>query len=187
VIPDTREQFHTFRAGAIEQLREWGRRLDITVVAHDEGADPSAVAWDAVAAAKNRDSDILIIDTAGRLHTKSNLMEELKKVQRVIGKNMAGAPHEILLVLDATTGQNAVMQAREFSQTVDISGIVLTKLDGTAKGGIIVSIVQELDIPIKLIGIGERMDDLRDFDSETFAKALFDNIEDDTTVVESTQ
>lgn len=164
----------TFRAGAIEQLKEWGRRLDIEVIAHDEGADPSAVAWDAVAAAKSRDTDILIIDTAGRLHTKSNLMEELRKVSRVIGKNMEGAPHEVLLVLDATTGQNAVMQAREFTQAVNISGIALTKLDGTAKGGIIVSIVQELDIPIKLIGIGERMDDLRDFDAEDFARALFE-------------
>lgn len=165
----------TFRAGAIEQLKEWGKRLEIDVVAHGEGADPSAVAWDAVAAAKNRKSDVLIIDTAGRLHTKSNLMEELKKVQRVIDKNMPGAPHEILLVLDATTGQNAIVQARQFCQTVSVSGIVLTKLDGTAKGGIIVSIVQELDIPIKLIGIGERMDDLRNFDPPLFAKALFDD------------
>ncbi|MBN1879576.1 signal recognition particle-docking protein FtsY [bacterium] len=166
----------TFRAGAIEQLKEWGRRLEVDVIAHDEGADPSAVAWDAVAAAKSRDADILIIDTAGRLHTKTNLMEELKKVQRVIGKNMTGAPHEILLVLDATTGQNAVLQAREFCQTVDVSGICLTKLDGTAKGGIIVSVVQELNIPIKLIGIGERMDDLRDFVAESFSRALFDDV-----------
>ncbi len=165
----------TFRAGAIEQLKEWGRRLEIDVVAHGEGADPSAVAWDAVAAARSRKCDILIIDTAGRLHTKSNLMEELKKVQRVIDKNMPGAPHEILLVLDATTGQNAVVQARQFAQTVNITGIVLTKLDGTAKGGIIVSIVQDLDIPIKLIGIGERMDDLRNFDPPLFAKALFED------------
>jgi fused signal recognition particle receptor len=165
----------TFRAGAIEQLKEWGKRLEIDVVAHGEGADPSAVAWDAVAAAKNRKSDVLIIDTAGRLHTKSNLMEELKKVQRVIDKNMPGAPHEILLVLDATTGQNAIVQARQFCQTVSVSGIVLTKLDGTAKGGIIVSIVKELDIPIKLIGIGERMDDLKNFDPPLFARALFDD------------
>lgn len=175
----------TFRAGAIEQLKEWGKRLDVDVISHDEGADPSAVAWDAVAAAKSRNVDVLIIDTAGRLHTKSNLMEELKKVQRVIGKNMPGAPHEILLVLDATTGQNAVMQAREFCQTVNVSGLVLTKLDGTAKGGIIVSIVQELNIPIKLIGIGERMDDLRDFDAESFSKALFDDSADSTEMAET--
>lgn len=167
----------TFRAGAIEQLKEWGKRLQIDVIAHREGADPSAVAWDAVAAARSRKNDVLIIDTAGRLHTKSNLMEELKKVQRVIDKNMPGAPHEILLVLDATTGQNAIIQARQFGQTVNLTGIALTKLDGTAKGGIIVSIVQELDIPIKLIGIGERMDDLRDFDPPLFAKALFDDNE----------
>jgi fused signal recognition particle receptor len=171
----------TFRAGAIEQLKEWGRRLETDVIAHREGADPSAVAWDAVAAAKNRNADVLIIDTAGRLHTKSNLMEELKKVRRVIDKNMPGAPHEVLLVLDATTGQNAVIQARQFCQTVNVSGIALTKLDGTAKGGIVVSIVQELKIPVKLIGIGERMDDLRDFEPSLFANALFDSENSDST------
>ncbi len=164
----------TFRAGAIEQLKEWGRRLEIDVISQSEGSDPSAVAWDAVAAAKSRDSDILIIDTAGRLHTKLNLMEELKKVHRVIGKNMAGAPHEILLVLDATTGQNAIIQAKLFKEAADVTGIALTKLDGTAKGGIIIGIVQALDIPVKLIGIGESMDDLKDFDAEAFTAALFE-------------
>ncbi len=164
----------TFRAGAIEQLQEWGKRLDLEVVAQGEGSDPSAVAWDAVAAAKNRAVDVLIVDTAGRLHTKSNLMEELKKVNRTISKNMPGAPHEVLLVLDATTGQNAITQARIFNEAVNLTGIVLTKLDGTAKGGIIIGIVQALNIPVKLIGIGERMDDLRDFDAQAFSAALFE-------------
>ncbi len=164
----------TFRAGAIEQLQEWGRRIDVEVISQKEGADPSAVAWDAVAAAKNKKADILVVDTAGRLHTKNNLMEELKKVHRVIGKNMPGAPHEILLVLDATTGQNAIIQAKLFKEAADVSGIALTKLDGTAKGGIIVGIVEALKLPVKLIGIGERMDDLRDFDPKAFASALFE-------------
>ncbi|MBN1552588.1 signal recognition particle-docking protein FtsY [bacterium] len=164
----------TFRAGAIQQLQEWGRRIDVEVIAQKEGSDPSAVAWDAVAAAKNRAADIVIIDTAGRLHTKYNLMEELRKVHRVIGKNIAGAPHEVLLVLDATTGQNAITQAKLFKEAVDVTGIVLTKLDGTAKGGIIISIMEALKIPVKLIGIGERMDDLRDFDSDQFTAALFE-------------
>ncbi len=164
----------TFRAGAIEQLQEWGRRLDVEVIAQKEGSDPSAVAWDAVAAAKTRNADILIVDTAGRLHTKTNLMEELRKVTRVIDKNMTGAPHETLLVLDATTGQNAVIQAKQFCEAAGVTGIVLTKLDGTAKGGIIVGIVEAMKLPVKLIGIGERMDDLKDFDPKAFSAALFE-------------
>lgn len=164
----------TFRAGAIEQLQEWGRRLEVEVISQKEGSDPSAVAWDAVAAAKTRDVDILIIDTAGRLHTKTNLMEELKKVSRVIDKNIPGAPHETLLVLDATTGQNAVIQAKQFCEAAGVTGIVLTKLDGTAKGGIIIGIVEAMRLPVKLIGIGERMDDLKDFDPRAFAAALFE-------------
>ncbi|MBN1354702.1 signal recognition particle-docking protein FtsY [bacterium] len=165
----------TFRAGAIQQLQEWGKRVNAEVISQAEGSDPSAVAWDAVAAAKSRHADILIIDTAGRLHTQFNLMEELKKVHRVVGKNMPGAPHEILLVLDATTGQNAVAQARLFSEAVRVTGIALTKLDGTAKGGIVISIVNDLKLPVRYIGIGERMDDLRDFDPRTFAAALFED------------
>ncbi|GEM_PF-134044 len=164
----------TFRAGAIEQLQEWGRRLEVEVIAQKEGSDPSAVAWDAVAAAKTRNADILIIDTAGRLHTKTNLMEELRKVTRVIDKNISGAPHETLLVLDATTGQNAVIQAKQFCEAAGVTGIVLTKLDGTAKGGIIVGIVEAMKLPVKLIGIGERMDDLKDFDPKAFSAALFE-------------
>ena len=165
----------TFRAGAIEQLQEWGRRLDLEVVSQTEGSDPSAVAWDAISVAKNRGVDVLIVDTAGRLHTKSNLMEELKKVHRVLGKNMEGAPNEVLLVLDATTGQNAITQAKIFNEAVAVDGIVLTKLDGTAKGGIIVGIVDSLKIPVKLIGIGERMDDLRQFEPAVFTAALFED------------
>ncbi len=164
----------TFRAGAIEQLTEWGNRLELDVVKQKAGTDPSAVAYDAVQAAVSRDMDCLIIDTAGRLHTKVNLMEELKKIRRVISKNLDGAPHEILLVVDATTGQNAVNQAQIFKEAVDVSGLILTKLDGTAKGGIIVRIANEYNIPIEFIGIGEKMDDLRQFKADEFVKALFD-------------
>lgn len=163
----------TFRAAAIEQLEIWGERADCEVIKHKEGSDPSAVIFDAMKAAKNRGMDILIADTAGRLHTKTNLMEELKKIRRVVERELPEAPHEILLVLDATTGQNAVSQARLFKEAVDITGIVLTKLDGTAKGGVVVSIVDELKIPVKFIGIGEGVEDLRPFEPSEFVEALF--------------
>jgi len=163
----------TFRAAAIDQLEIWGTRIGATVIKHDEGSDPASVAFDAVKAAKARNIDVLIIDTAGRLHTKSNLMEELKKINRVIQREIPEAPHETLLVLDATTGQNAINQADVFSQSAPISGVVLTKLDGTAKGGVVVGIKAELKMPVKWIGIGEAVDDLRPFNAEDFAKALF--------------
>jgi fused signal recognition particle receptor len=163
----------TFRAAAIEQLEVWGERAGCDVIKQKEGSDPSAVIFDALKAAKNRGSDILIADTAGRLHTKVNLMEELKKTKRVVEREAPGAPHEVLLVLDATTGQNAVSQAKLFKEAVDISGIVLTKLDGTAKGGVVISIVDELNIPVKFIGIGEGVEDLRPFDPSEFVEALF--------------
>lgn len=164
----------TFRAAAIDQLEIWGQRTGITVIKHREGADPAAVAYDALQAARSRGSDVLIIDTAGRLHTKSNLMEELKKVGRVLGRELPGAPHEVLLVLDAATGQNAISQAKLFGEATGVTGIVLTKLDGTAKGGVIIGIRQALDIPVKFIGIGEGVDDLRPFHAGEFVAALFD-------------
>lgn len=163
----------TFRAAAIEQLEIWGERAGCGIIKHKEGSDPSAVIFDALKAAKSRDVDILIADTAGRLHTKVNLMEELKKTKRVVEREVPGAPHEMLLVLDATTGQNAVSQAKLFKEAVDITGIVLTKLDGTAKGGVVISIVDELKIPVKFIGIGERVEDLRPFEPSEFVEALF--------------
>ncbi|WP_177504038.1 signal recognition particle-docking protein FtsY [Anaerosinus sp.] len=163
----------TFRAAAIDQLEIWGNRVGVDVIKHTEGADPAAVAFDAVQSAKARKVDVLIIDTAGRLHTKYNLMEELKKVTRVIQREIPKAPHETLLVLDATTGQNAINQAQIFSKAAGISGLVLTKLDGTAKGGVVIGMKAELDIPVKWIGVGEGIDDLRPFDSDSFAKALF--------------
>ncbi|MGE5591551.1 MAG: signal recognition particle-docking protein FtsY [Bacillota bacterium] len=163
----------TFRAAAIDQLEVWGQRTGVDVIRHQEGADPAAVAFDAIAAARSRGADVVIVDTAGRLHTKSNLMEELKKVRRVIDREVPGAPHETLLVLDATTGQNAVQQAKAFSSAVDVSGIVLTKLDSTAKGGVVIAIARELNIPVKLIGIGEKAEDLRPFDPGEFVEALF--------------
>lgn len=163
----------TFRAAAIEQLEIWAKRADTQFVKHQQGSDPAAVAYDAIMAAKSRNIDVVIIDTAGRLHTKSNLMEELKKVKRSIQKAMPEAPQETLLVVDATTGQNALRQAEYFKDAVDVTGIVLTKLDGTAKGGIIFAINKTLGIPVKLIGVGEGIDDLRDFDPEEFVKALF--------------
>lgn len=163
----------TFRAAAIDQLEIWAERVGVDIIAQKEGSDPAAVVFDAVQAAKSRKVDLLIIDTAGRLHTKKNLMEELKKVSRVLERELPGADKETLLVLDATTGQNAVTQAKTFSETSDITGIVLTKLDGTAKGGIVVAIKSELDIPVKLIGVGEQMDDLQRFDSQEFVDALF--------------
>lgn len=163
----------TFRAAAAEQLAIWGERSDVEVVRHKEGADPAAVAFDAAKAALARKADILILDTAGRLHTKTNLMEELKKVRRVLNREIPGAPHETLLVLDATTGQNALTQARLFHEVVAVSGIALTKLDGTAKGGIVVSIGNELNLPVRYVGIGEGIEDLRPFDPDLFAQALF--------------
>ena len=163
----------TFRAAAIEQLEIWADRAGAQIVKHRSGADPAAVAFDAVASARARGSDIVIIDTAGRLHTKSNLMEELKKIKRVIAKEKASAPHEVLLVVDATSGQNAITQAKIFNEAVGITGIALTKLDGTAKGGIVLAINKELNIPVKLIGVGEAVEDLQDFHPSEFIEALF--------------
>jgi len=163
----------TFRAAAIDQLEIWGKRIGAEVIKHTEGADPAAVAFDAVQSAKARKADILIIDTAGRLHTKSNLMEELKKIRRVVNREIADAPHETLLVLDATTGQNAINQAKIFGEASNVSGVVLTKLDGTAKGGVVVAIKSELKLPVKWIGVGEGVNDLRPFVPQEFAQALF--------------
>lgn len=163
----------TFRAAAIEQLEIWADRAGAQIVKHRSGADPAAVAFDAVASAKSRDIDIVIIDTAGRLHTKSNLMEELKKIRRVVSREKSSAPHEVLLVVDATSGQNAINQARIFNEAVGVTGIALTKIDGTAKGGIILAINKELDIPVKLIGVGESVEDLQDFEPSDFVEALF--------------
>jgi fused signal recognition particle receptor len=162
----------TFRAAAIEQLQEWGRRIDVEVIHQAAGADPAAVVFDAVKAATSRDTDVLLIDTAGRLHTKSNLMDELAKLKRVLGRQLPGAPHESLMVLEAPTGQNGLQQARMFHEAVGLTGLVLTKLDGTAKGGIAIRIHQELRLPIKLVGVGERIDDLQTFDPKTFVDAL---------------
>jgi len=164
----------TFRAAAVEQLEIWAQRSNAQIVKHQSGSDPSAVVFDAVEAARARGTDIVIIDTAGRLHTKSSLMEELKKVKRVCEKAMPGSPHETLLVIDATNGQNALAQAKMFNETIGITGIALTKLDGTAKGGIIFAIKKELNVPVKLIGIGEGIEDLQDFVTEDFVKALFE-------------
>jgi fused signal recognition particle receptor len=163
----------TFRAAAIEQLKLWGNRLNVPVIASAYGADAAAVAHDAVSAALARQSDYLFIDTAGRLHTKSNLMQELQKLHRVIGKQLPGAPHEVLLVLDATTGMNALNQAREFHKAVTLTGLVVTKLDGTSKGGMVAAIGKELNLPVKFVGLGEQADDLQPFDPGSFAAALF--------------
>ena len=163
----------TFRAAAIDQLQIWGDRTGVPIIRHEEGSDPAAVAFDAVKAARARGIDVLIIDTAGRLHTKSNLMEELKKINRVIQREIPEAPHETLLVLDATTGQNAISQADLFQKAAAITGIVLTKLDGTAKGGVVIGLKSELAMPVKWIGVGEGVDDLRPFVAEDFARALF--------------
>jgi fused signal recognition particle receptor len=162
----------TFRAAAIEQLQEWGRRIDVDVIHQVAGADPAAVVFDAVKAATSREMDVLLVDTAGRLHTKSNLMDELGKLKRVLGRQMPGAPHESLMVLEAPTGQNGLQQARMFHEAVGLTGLVLTKLDGTAKGGIAIRIYQELGVPIKLVGVGEQIDDLQVFDPKTFVDAL---------------
>ena len=163
----------TFRAAAIDQLEIWGGRIGVDVIKHTEGSDPAAVVYDALKSAKSKEADVLIIDTAGRLHTKFNLMEELKKINRIVEREITGAPHETLLVLDATTGQNAINQAKLFSQATPLTGVVLTKLDGTAKGGVVVAIKSELEIQVKWIGIGEGVNDLRPFDPEEFSKALF--------------
>ena len=164
----------TFRAAAVEQLEIWAQRNGIEVVKQKSGADPAAVVYDAVAAAKARSVDAVIVDTAGRLHTKSNLMAELDKMKRTAAKVIPGAPHDVLLVLDATTGQNGLAQAREFTDTVGVTGIILSKLDGTAKGGIVVAISRELGLPIRFVGTGEQINDLVPFDAETYAESLFD-------------
>lgn len=164
----------TFRAAAIEQLTEWANRAKVDIIAQQEGSDPAAVIYDAITAAKSRNVDVLICDTAGRLHNKKNLMEELKKIDRVIQREYPDVYRETLVVLDGTTGQNALAQAKQFSEVADISGIVLTKLDGTAKGGIAIAIQSEMGIPVKYIGIGEKIDDLQKFDANSFVNALFD-------------
>ena len=163
----------TFRAGAIEQLVVWGERTGVEVVRQAEGSDPAAVIFDAVKAAKKRNIDVLICDTAGRLQNKVNLMNELEKMHRIIGREIEGAPHEVLLALDATTGQNALIQAQTFKEATDVTGIVLTKLDGTAKGGIVLAIRNKLDIPVKFVGLGEGIDDLQPFDPEKYVYGLF--------------
>ena len=163
----------TFRAGAVEQLEIWANRVGADLIKQSEGSDPAAVAFDSIKAALSRETDVVFIDTAGRLHTKVNLMEEMKKLKRIIARECSGAPHEILLVLDATTGQNAISQAKLFHETIDVTGIALTKLDGTAKGGIIVGITEELNLPIRYIGVGEAIDDLKEFHAAEFIEALF--------------
>jgi fused signal recognition particle receptor len=164
----------TFRAAAIDQISIWGERVGAPVIRHQEGSDPAAVVYDAMQAAKARDVDVLIVDTAGRLHTKVNLMEELKKVRRIINREMDGAPHETLIVLDATTGQNGIHQVEVFHSAVPLSGIILTKLDGTAKGGIVVAVKDMMNIPIRYVGTGEKLDDLALFDATEFSHAMFE-------------
>jgi fused signal recognition particle receptor len=164
----------TFRAAAIEQLQAWAERIDVPIIQQKSGADPSAVAYDAVEAGKARDMDIVIIDTAGRLQTNHNLMEELKKIKRVIGKIMPGAPHETLLVLDSSIGQNSVSQAKLFNEALSVDGLVMTKLDGTGKGGVLLNITQELQLPVRFIGVGEKAEDLQPFAAKEFVQALFE-------------
>ncbi|MEA4925585.1 MAG: signal recognition particle-docking protein FtsY [Syntrophomonadaceae bacterium] len=164
----------TFRAAAIDQLQIWADRVGVELIKHQEGSDPGAVVYDAITAARARKADVLIIDTAGRLQNKTNLMKEIGKVRKIIEREIPQAPHEVLLVVDATTGQNAISQAKIFGEATGVSGIVLTKLDGTAKGGIVIAVAKELDIPVKMIGIGEKLEDLRDFSPEIFAAALFE-------------
>lgn len=176
----------TFRAGAIEQLKVWGERVGVEVISQKEGSDPAAVMYDAVNAAKNRGADILICDTAGRLQNKANLMNELQKVRKVIDRNIPGAPHEVLLALDATTGQNALSQAKSFKEVTQVTGIVLTKLDGTAKGGIVLAIRNELQIPVKYVGLGEKLDDLQPFDAESYVYGLFADMIDSNEDIENT-
>jgi fused signal recognition particle receptor len=169
----------TFRAAAIDQLAAWAQRADVELVRHGEGSDPAAVVYDAMQAGLARGRDVIICDTAGRLHNKKNLMDELSKISRVISRELPDADLEVLLVLDATTGQNALNQALQFRDAAGLTGIILTKLDGTAKGGVVVGIRQQLDVPVKFIGVGEQLDDLREFDPAAFAKALFQTLEDD--------
>jgi len=164
----------TFRAAAIDQLKIWGERVNVPIIAHQPGADPGAVTYDAIRASQSRKADLLIVDTAGRLHTKYNLMEELRKVHGVAQKRVHEAPHETLLVLDATTGQNALSQARHFKEVVDVTGVIVAKLDGTAKGGVVFAIAQELDLPVRFIGTGETVDDLTEFDAQAFVEGLFE-------------
>jgi fused signal recognition particle receptor len=164
----------TFRAAAIEQLQVWADRAQVDLIKHAEGSDPASVVYDTIAAGKARNSDVIIIDTAGRLHNKKNLMDELNKISRVIERELPDASKEILLVLDATTGQNAVNQAKDFKEAAGITGIVLTKLDGTAKGGVVLAINNELDVPVKFVGVGEKIEDLQPFDADAFAAGLFD-------------
>lgn len=166
----------TFRAGAIDQLDVWGQRVGVDVIKQSEGSDPAAVVFDALQAAKSRNVDVLIIDTAGRLQNKVNLMNELEKINRIISREVPNAPHEVLLALDATTGQNALVQTKTFKEVANITGIVLTKLDGTAKGGIVLAIRKELGIPVKFVGLGEKMDDLQPFDAETYVYGLFSDL-----------
>ena len=168
----------TFRAAATEQLEVWGSRVGAPVVRGKEGGDPSSVIFEGIKRASSEGFDVVIADTAGRLHTKTNLMEELQKVRRVVGKALEGAPHETWLVIDATSGQNAIAQAQIFTQAMSVTGIVLTKLDGTAKGGVILGIADQLGIPVRYIGIGERVEDLREFDPEEFVEALFEHVEE---------
>lgn len=177
----------TFRAAAIDQLEIWANRADVPMVKHGEGSDPAAVVYDTIQSAKAKNADVIIIDTAGRLHNKKNLMDELNKISRVIDRELPDASRETLLVLDATTGQNAVNQAKDFKEAAGITGIVLTKLDGTARGGVVLAINNELDVPVKFVGVGEKIDDLQPFDAEAFASALFDikpNHEDDEEIVD---
>lgn len=176
----------TFRAAAIEQLQVWADRADVELIKHAEGADPASVVFDTIAAGKARGADVIIIDTAGRLHNKKNLMDELNKISRVIERELPNASKEVLLVLDATTGQNAVNQAKDFKEAAGITGIVLTKLDGTARGGVVLAINNELDVPVKFVGVGEQIDDLQPFDADAFAAGLFDTAEpvDDTEITE---
>lgn len=164
----------TFRAAAIEQLEVWTKRADVDIIKRPEGSDPASVVFDAISKAKSENYDVLIIDTAGRLHTKKNLMDELGKMQRIIDRELPETSKEVLIVLDGTTGQNALIQAKEFSEVTNITGIILTKLDGTAKGGVVIGICSELNVPVKLIGVGEKIEDLQKFNAEDFAKALFE-------------
>lgn len=177
----------TFRAGAIEQLQVWADRADVSLVKHAEGSDPAAVVYDTIQSGKAKNADVIIIDTAGRLHNKKNLMDELNKISRVIDRELPDASRETLLVLDATTGQNAVNQAKDFKEAAGITGIILTKLDGTARGGVVLAINNELDVPVKFVGVGEQIDDLQPFDAEAFASAMFDlkpTHDDDDKIVE---
>jgi fused signal recognition particle receptor len=171
----------TFRAAANEQLDIWAQRAGVSIIKQQHGSDPAAVAYDTLQSALAKDADVVIIDTAGRLHTRANLMEELKKIRRVMGKLMPDAPHDVLLVLDATTGQNAIQQAAQFKAAVDVTGLVITKLDGTAKGGVVIGISSELGLPVQYIGVGEGIDDLQVFDREAFVDSLFEafNAEED--------